>query len=169
MAEAGILHEDDRVELIGGEIVEMSPIGTRHLACVVALNHLLVASSEGRYFVSVQNPIFLGDNDEPQPDMSLLAERPRPVAETPPGPGEVRVAIEVSDTTLSYDRNVKLPLYAQTGIPEVWIVDLRNQAVEVHAGLEGGRYTKVGKYRRTDELRSESVPGLTLPVQEILG
>lgn len=169
MAEVGILHEDDRVELIGGEIVEMNPIGTRHLACVTALTHLLVVSSEGRYFVSVQNPIFLGGDDEPQPDLSLLAERPRPDAEAPPGPTDVLLVIEVSDATLSYDRNVKLPLYAQTGIPEVWIVDLQNEAVEVHAGPEGRRYAKVGKYRRGDEVRSASVPGLTLPVQDILG
>ena len=119
MAEAGILHEDDRVELIGGEIVDMAPIGTRHLAWVVALTHLLVVASEGRYFVSAQNSISLGDEDEPQPDLSLLRSRPDREAPRPPGPEDILLVVEVSDTTLAYDRRVKLPLYDRAGIPEV--------------------------------------------------
>lgn len=169
MGEAGILHEDDRVELIGGEIVDMNPIGTRHLACVVALNHLLMASVGGKYFVSVQNPISLDDGDEPQPDLSLLKERPRPDAEAPPGPENVLLAVEVSDTTLAYDRNVKLPMYATAGIPETWIVDLQGEKVEVFTGTEGGRYAGKRAYVRGDEVRSETVPDLSLPVTEILG
>ena len=169
MGEVGILREDARVELIGGEIVEMNPIGTRHLACVVALNHLLVALSGGKYFVSVQNPISVGVGDEPQPDLSLLKERPRPDAEAPPGPEDVFVVVEVSDSTLAYDRNVKLPLYASAGIPEVWIVDLRGEKVEVFTGLESHRYAGMRAYVRGDEVRSETVPDLTLPVTEILG
>ncbi len=170
MAEAGILHEDDRVELIGGEIVDMTPIGARHLACVVALTHLLVASSAGRYFVSAQNPISLGGGDEPQPDLSLLKERPRPDAGGPPGPEDVLLVIEVSDTTLAYDRDIKLPLYARAGIPEMWVVDLRNGVVEVHTEPRTGGYASVRRYDRgDDELRSETVPDLILPVGEILG
>src|SRR5215218_7227158 len=113
MAEAGVLGEDDRVELVGGEIVDMAPIGSRHLACVVALSHLLVEASGGRFFVSVQNPVRLGERNEPQPDLSLLGRRPRPEASAPPGPEDVLVVVEVSDTTLSYDKNTKLPLYAR--------------------------------------------------------
>jgi Uma2 family endonuclease len=169
MGEVGILREDDRVELIGGEIVEMNPIGTRHLACVVALNHLLVALSGGRYFVSVQNPISVGVGDEPQPDLSLLKERPSPDAETPPGPGDILLVVEVSDSTLAYDRNVKLPLYASVGIPEVWLVDLRGEKVEVFTDTEGDRYAGRRAYVRGDEVRSETLPDLTLPVTEILG
>lgn len=169
MGEVGILHEDARVELIGGEIVEMNPIGTRHLACVVALNHLLMASVGSRYFVSVQNPISVGDGDEPQPDLSLLKERPRPDAEAPPGPEDVSLLVEVSDTTLAYDRNVKLPLYASVGIPEAWLVDLKGEAVEVYAAPQEGRYTRTRRHRRGDEIRSETVPDLGLPVAEVLG
>ncbi len=169
MAEVGILHEDDRVELIGGEIVEMAAIGTRHLACVVALTHLLVASVGNRYFVSVQNPVSLSSGDEPQPDLSLLKTRPHPDADAPPGPRDILLLVEVSDTTLVYDRNVKLPMYAGAGIPEVWIVDLRGETIEVHAAPRGGRYTKARKHRRGDELRSETVPDLSLCVEEILG
>src|SRR5215211_3422797 len=101
MAEAGVLGEDDRVELLGGEIVDMAPIGSRHLACVVALTHLLVGASGGRFFVSAQNPVRLSGRDEPQPDLSLLRGRPHPDAPAPPGPEDVLAVIEVSDTTLS--------------------------------------------------------------------
>lgn len=169
MAEVGILREDARVELIGGEIIEMNPIGARHHACVVALNHLLVALSGGRYFVSVQNPISVGAGDEPQPDLCLLKERPRPDAEAPPGPEDIVLVVEVSDSTLAYDRNVKLPLYASVDIPEVWIVDLRGEKVEVFTGMEGDRYKGMRGHVRGDEVRSETLPDLTLPVTEILG
>ena len=147
----------------------MNPIGMRHLACVVALNHLLVALSEGRYFVSVQNPISAGVGDEPQPDLSLLKERPHPDAEAPPGPEDILLVVEVSDTTLAYDRNVKLPLYASAGIPEVWLANLRGEKVEVFTGMEGDRYAGIRAYVRGDEVRSATVPGLILPIAEILG
>ncbi len=168
MAEAGILREDDRVELIEGEIVDMAPIGTRHLACVVALTHLLVIASGGRYFVSTQNPVSLGDGDEPQPDLNLLRCRPDPAAPRPPGPEDILLVVEVSDTTFAYDRRVKLPLYARAGIPEMWIVDLKNGSVEVYAGPSSGGYARVRRYGRRYELRSETVPDLLLPVADIL-
>ena len=169
MGEVGILHEDDRVELIGGEIVDMAAIGTRHLACVVSLSHLLVPLSGGKYFVSVQNPISLGPGDEPQPDVSLLKERPRPDAETPPGPENILLVVEVSDTTLAYDRNVKLPLYAEAGIPEAWIVDLRGETVTRYSGPERGFYASVREHGPGNRVASETVPGLTLSVDEVLG
>lgn len=174
MAEAGILGEDDRLELVGGELVEMAPIGSRHLACVVALNHLLVEASEGRWFVSVQNPVRLGERDEPEPDLSLLKGRPDPAAPGPPGPDDLLVVVEVSDTTLSYDRNVKLPLYAAAGIPEAWIVDLQGRKVEVYAnpGNMGGSaqgYHTFSSYAPGKTIVSETVAGLSLPVNEVLG
>ena len=170
MGEVGILHEDDRVELIGGEIVDMAAVGTRHLACVVALSHLFFAfSGGGRYFVSVQNPISLGPGDEPQPDLVLLKERPRPDAEAPPGPEDVLLVVEVSDTTLAYDRNVKLPLYAHAEIPEAWIVDLRGEAVTRYSGPERGGYGSVRGHGRGEDITSGTVPGLTLAVDDVLG
>ncbi len=168
MAESGVLHEDDRVELIGGEIVDMAPIGTWHLACVVALTHLLVEPSGGRYFVSVQNPVRLDPHHEPQPDLSLLKTRPDP-AGSPPAPGEVLLVVEVSDTTLSYDNNVKLPLYAGAGIPEAWVVDLQGRKVEVHSGPGPGGYRSVREAGPGERLLSETVESLSLPVGEILG
>ena len=169
MGEVGILHEDDRVELIGGEIVDMAAIGTIHLACVVVLTHLFFALSEGRYFVSVQNPISIGPDDEPQPDVALLKERPRPDAESPPGPRDVLLVVEVSDTMLAYDRNIKLPLYAGAGVSEVWIVDLNSKMVSSHSGPERGVYKDVHGYGLGGEISSGTVPGLSLRVNEVLG
>jgi Uma2 family endonuclease len=169
MLEAGVLSEDDRVELIGGEIVDMTPIGGAHLSCVVALTHLLVEAAGGRYFVSVQNPIRLGASDEPQPDISLIKSRPDPNAEAPPGREDVLLVIEVAETSLSYDRNVKLPLYARAGIPEVWIVDLKERKVEVHADPDPEGYRVSRTAGPGEQVRAETVEGLSLPVDGILG
>lgn len=169
VADAGVLGEDDRVELVGGEIVDMAPIGSRHLACVVALNHLLVEASGGMFFVSVQNPVRLGERDEPQPDLSLLGRKPRPEASAPPGPADVLVVVEVSDTTLSYDRSVKLPLYAEAGVPEAWIVDLAGQRVEVHHGPGPGGYGDSWTFGPGERIHSAVVGGLSIPVDVVLG
>ncbi len=169
MGEVGILGQDDRVELLGGELVEMTPIGSRHLACVVALNHLLVEASGGRYFVSVQNPVRLGERDEPQPDLSLLKARPDPEAEAPPGPEEVVLVVEVSDTTLSYDINVKLPLYAQSGVPEAWIVDLAGRRVEIHSDPGPVGYRLRRSFAPGERISSRVMERLSIRVDEVLG
>lgn len=169
MGEAGVLGEDDRVELVGGEVVDMAPIGSRHLACVVALSHLLVEASGGRFFVSVQNPVRLGERDEPQPDLSLLGRKPNPGAEAPPGPKDVLLVVEVSDTTLSYDRNTKLPLYAGAGVPEAWIVDLAGRRIEVHHGPGPGGYRDLWAFGPGEKFSSAVVGGLSVPVDAVLG
>lgn len=169
MSEAGVLGEDDRVELVDGEIVDMAPIGSRHLACVVALSHLLVEASGGRFFVSVQNPVRLSGRDEPQPDVSLLGRRPRPEAPTPPGPRDVLLVVEVSDATLSYDRNVKLPLYAGAGVPEAWIVDLAERKVEVQHGPGPDGYRDLWEFGTGEKISSAVVGGLSVPVDAVLG
>lgn len=169
MLEVGLLSEDDRVELIGGEIIDMTPVGKRHLACVVTLTHLLVQTAGDRYFVSVQNPIRLGRREEPQPDLSLLKTRPDPDVEGPPPGDDVLLVIEVSDTSLAYDKNVKLPLYAKAGIPEVWIVDLPARKVEVYADPAFGGYRSFREAGPGGHVRSETVEGLALPVDEVLG
>ena len=117
MAEAGILHEDDRVELIEGELIEMAAIGTRHFTCVNGLNRFLVRSVGDEAIVSVQNPVRLDEYGEPQPDLAVI--RPRDYRESLPMPEDVLLLIEVSDTTLAYDRGVKLPMYARKGMREV--------------------------------------------------
>ena len=113
MGEAGILQEDDRVELIEGELVQMTAIGTRHFSCVNRLNRLLVMNVRDEAVVSVQNPVRLNEYTEPQPDATVI--RPRDYRESLPMPEDVLLLIEVSDTTLAYDRGVKLPLYARSG------------------------------------------------------
>jgi Uma2 family endonuclease len=167
MGEAGILHEDDRVELIEGEIVEMAAIGTRHFACVNALNRLLVRGVGDEAIVSVQNPVRLDEHTEPQPDLTVL--RTRDYRRSLPGPGDVLLLIEVSDTTLSYDRGVKLPLYARAGIPEVWIVDVVGETLERHTDPSGEIYRSVERAQREGTIRSVALPDLALGADNVLG
>jgi Uma2 family endonuclease len=169
MGEAGVLGENDRVELVDGEIVDMAPIGGRHLSCVVALTHLLVERAQGRYFVSVQNPVRLSERDEPQPDLTLLRKRPDPAAPGPPGPKDILAVVEVSDTTLSYDRNVKLPLYARAGISEAWIVDLKVGNIEVHSEPASDGYRESLSFASGNRVASGIVERLSVPVDEVLG
>lgn len=169
MLEVGLLSEDDRVELIRGEILDMTPIGARHLACVTRLNHILVEQARGRYFVSVQNPVGAVDDSEPQPDFSLLRRLPEPEADGPPSREDTLVVIEVSDTTLTYDRTVKLPLYAETGIPEAWIVDLQNKKIEVYTEPSPEGYRVMRVFAAGEEARSATVEGLSVAVEEVLG
>ncbi len=124
MAEVDILGEDDRVELIDGEIIEMAPIGRLHAVCVVRLTDLFGETLRRRAIVWAQNPIGLGERSEPQPDLALLRWRPNFYADADPRPEDVLLIIEVADTSLAYDRDIKVPLYARAGIPEVWLVDL---------------------------------------------
>jgi Uma2 family endonuclease len=167
MGEAGILHEDDRVELIEGEIVEMAAIGTRHFTCVNGLTRLLVRGVGDAAIVSVQNPVRLDEHSEPQPDLAVL--QTRDYRESLPRPEDVLLLIEVSDTTLSYDRNVKLPLYARAGIPEVWIVDLAGETVERYTGPSGDSYRHVERARRGEEIRSAALPEPAFRVEAVLG
>ncbi len=166
MAEAGLFSEDDRVELIDGEIVEMTPIGWRHANCVNDLTMFLTSFARGRYVVSVQNPLTISDHGEPQPDLVLLKRRPRGRL---PDPDDVALLIEVSDTTLAYDRDVKLPRYARAGIPEVWIVDLEGRRIEAHSAPSADGYGTSREFGPGERVSSASVEGLSLPVDEILG
>ena len=168
MAEAGILSEDDRVELIDGEIVRMSPIGNRHAWCVRRLVQLLTRrTGDHEAIVDSQNPIRLGPYSEPQPDVVVLRFREDYYPEHPT-PTDVLLVIEVADTSLAYDRQVKLPLYAQAGIPEVWLVDLTGDAIERHSEPSEGGYRRVERVGRGETLVSLSLPSLTLRVDDVL-
>ena len=167
MGEAGILHEDDRVELIEGEIVEMAAIGPRHFSCVNRLNRLLVMSVGDEAVVSVQNPVRLNEHTEPQPDFAVI--RPRDYRESLPEPDDVLLLIEVSDTTLAYDRGVKLPLYARAGIKKVWIIDLPGETIERYTDPLEESYRRADRLRRGQRLESISLPGPTPSVDEVLG
>lgn len=169
MAEAGILGEDDRVELIEGEIVSMSPIGSRHTACVKRFNVQLVRQLGDRAIVSVQDPIRLADDSEPQPDLAILRPRDDFYANGHPEPADVLLVIEVAETSRQYDRRVKLPQYARAGIPEAWLADVNGEIIERHARPANGRYQSVTRFRRGQTLTAATIPGLSLPVDDILG
>ncbi|HEV2863026.1 MAG TPA: Uma2 family endonuclease [Pyrinomonadaceae bacterium] len=169
MGEAGIFPPGERVELIEGEIVKMSPIGTRHAARVGWLTQTLIILLQRVALVWVQNPVVLDDLSEPQPDILVLKPRPDFYAESKPKPNDVLLLIEVAETTLAYDRKVKLPIYARSGVREVWIVNLAEERIETYADPAGGVYKTTASFGRGEEVQSRLVASLKLGVSEVLG
>jgi Uma2 family endonuclease len=168
MAEAGILSEDDRVELIEGELVTMSPIGSRHAACVARLTALLFPVG-GRGILWVQNPIRLGARSEPQPDVALLRYRPDFYASAHPGPEDILLVVEVAETSADADRSLKIPLYARYGIPEAWLVDLLEERIEIYRHPTPQGYRSLHIAHRGETVSPTALPDLELSVDEILG
>lgn len=169
LLEVGILTEDDRVELIDGEIIEMAPIGPRHTACVKRLAAFLIRKVKQNAVVGVQDPIQLDDYSEPQPDISVLKWRADFYAQGHPTPQDVLIAIEVADTTLESDQVVKLPSYARAGIAEAWLVDLVNDRLEIHSSPTSGVYQEVRLVLRGQKVISKTIPQLKLKADDILG
>lgn len=168
MAEAGVFAPGDRVELIEGEVVEMSPIGIAHATCVRRLTNLLVRRLGDRALLDVQNPLRLGDRSELYPDLMLLRSRSDGYAGALPAASDVLLIIEVSDRSLAFDRGVKLPLYARHGIAEVWIVDLAAGVVETYREpLEDG-YRERRVAGSGERLAVGPLPGVELMVGEVL-
>lgn len=168
MGEAGIFTEDDRVELIRGEIVEMSPIGRRHVAFVDNLTALLVVRVTGRAIVSVGNPVALSDDTEPQPDLKVLRRRTVPYKEREAWADDVLLLVEVADSSLKYDRTTKLRIYAEAAIPEYWVVDCTAEAIEVHRTPEGSRYRDVNRISGGDAtITLQAFPDVSLALAEI--
>jgi Uma2 family endonuclease len=168
MLDAGILTEDDRVELIQGEIVQMAPIGSAHAACVDRLTQMLVRLAGEAAIVRVQNPIRVSDLSEPQPDFALLRPRDDFYAKAHPRPADTLLVIEVAHSTLAYDLEIKTPLYALAGIPEVWVVDVGGATVRVFSEPSGNRYRIEHVADSEDVLRPVMLPSVQLPVREIL-
>ncbi len=166
MGEAGILTEDDRVELIEGELVAMAPIGSEHIAATNSLNRLLVLAVGDRGIVSVGNPVRLNRHSEPQPDFSVLKPRDD-YRKTLPRPEDTLLAVEVANTSLDYDRKVKLALYARSGIPEVWIVNLAANEVEVYRSPVADNYTVVARAGLAATLTIAAIPDVSIPVARI--
>ena len=169
MVQAGILQEDDRVELIEGEIVEMAPIGSRHASCVDRLTQLLSDQVRLRAILRVQNPIRLGERSEPQPYIALLRPRPDFYAQAHPGPEDILLVVEVADTSAEGEREVKIPLYARAGIPEAWLVDLGGECIEVCRNPSVQGYQVVQRIGRGQRLSPQVWPDLELVVDDILG
>jgi Uma2 family endonuclease len=168
MARAGILREDDRAELIDGEVVQMAPIGDRHASCVINLTDEFASRSAGRYVVSVQNPVRLSRHAELHPDLLLLRPPRSRYASSAPVPDDVLLVIEVSDTTLTTDRRVKMPRYAAAGIPEAWLVNLPRHVIEVYAEPHEGRYQRVTVFRRGERITVNALPDIVIAVDDIL-
>lgn len=169
MAEEGILGEDERVELVGGEILLMAAMGSKHAACVRRLDRRLQRDLGDTASISTQLPVAIPDFDEPEPDIAVLRPRTDEYADAHPTRGDVLLLIEVAVSSLSYDRDVKLPLYARAGIPESWLVTLDAEAVERHAEPSPEGYRRIDRFGRGETIVSLTVPGLRIPVDDILG
>ncbi|MCA1567564.1 MAG: Uma2 family endonuclease [Acidobacteria bacterium] len=168
MVEVGLLAEGERVELIEGQVIKMSPIGSRHAACVTRLNMLFTRSVGRQAIVSVQNPVRLDEYNEPEPDVAVLGARADFYAAAHPTPPDVLLLVEVADTSVEYDRQVKVPLYARAGIAEVWLVDLTSDAVEIYAQPGEGAYLTTRRAARGESVAS-GLAGLSVLVDEVLG
>jgi Uma2 family endonuclease len=169
MAEVGVLTRRDRVELIDGEIVEMSPIGAPHLRCVMYLNEVFVRRLEGRAVVSSQNSLRLSQWSEPEPDLALLRPPLAKYGKAIPASGDALLVVEVADTSQHRDRVVKLPRYAAAGIPEMWIIDLDGGAVEVYREPSPEGYREARRIGRGARVAPGAFPDVVLEVAEILG
>jgi hypothetical protein len=167
LAELGVLREDERVELIAGQVVAMTPIGDRHASCVRRLNRLFALHALELAVTDVQNPVVLGRHDAPQPDVVLLRPRPDGYPRHPRS-ADILLVIEVADTTLAHDRDVKIPLYARAGIPEAWLVDLTAERIAVHREPHADRYAHVRSASPGDVLTPVHLPDVTLAVTDIL-
>jgi|SRR5205085_780905 len=169
MAAAGVFAEDDRVELIEGEIIEMNPIGSRHAACVGRLTKLLERLAGDRAIVWVQNPVQINDYSEPLPDVALLQPREDFYAQANPQPADVLLIIEVADSSVEYDQDIKIPLYAQANIPEVWLVNLPQEAIEIYTQPHEGEYVDISLVKRGEALAAKAIPNLTIDPAAVLG
>lgn len=169
MAEAGVLPPDARVELIDGEVIDRAPIGTRHHAAMLRLSRQLQLSVGERALVSVQGPLSLGDLSQPEPDLMLLQPRADFYARAHPTAADVLLLVEVADTSARYDREIKLPLYARHGVPEVWIVDLHERCVRFFRQLADGRYLDATASETPGLVALPSLPGLAVDLAGVLG
>ena len=169
IAETGVLRDDDRVELVDGEIVQMTPIGSPHAACVDRLNVLLQRSIDVRGIVRVQGPIRLDAHSEPLPDLSVLRPRADFYASAHPMPSDILLVVEVADTSFRYDRDIKVPLYARASIAETWLVDLLNERVEIFTQPTAQGYQQSRRAGRGERLTTSALPTISLLVDDIVG
>ena len=162
LGEAGILDEDDQVELLEGQLVDMSPIGPRHALAVDALMETLVLAVAGRASVRVQNPITLDGGSELQPDVAVVRRPWRGYPTAHPQPDDVLLLVEVANSSLETDSGAKRELYARAGIRQFWIVDLITDCVLVHRKPSGDAYESVTRVAPSGVLDVEELPGVTV-------
>ncbi len=166
MIATGILTEDDRVELLEGEIIAMSPIGDEVVFSLNSLAELLFEQLRGRAVVSMQNPIRLDAHSRPQPDIALWRRRSR---RSLPGPEDILLLVEISDSTLGSDRLVKIPLYARAGISEVWLVNLIDENVEIYRQPQDDMYRSTQTATQGESISPSAFPDMVVPIDAVLG
>lgn len=169
MGETGLIAADERTELLDGEVVFQMPINSRHAGCVNRLNRILGQALADRALIAVQNPVRLDPFSEPQPDLAVLSPRADSYADAHPTPPDVQLLVEVADSSLELDRRVKVPLYAAAGIPEVWVVDLVNAAVEAYREPDARGYRRIERLERGAALQPVGLTGVSVAVDDILG
>ncbi len=168
MAEAGILTEQDRVELLNGEIIAMPPIGSWHAGHVDRFIRILAGPLLERANVRVQGPVRLSDVSEPEPDVMLLKPREDDYTGGHPGPEDVLLLIEVADTSVEYDRGAKLSAYARAGIREVWIVSRGERRIYVYTGPSVGGYANVRRVGHGQSIAPKAFPDVVLEIDKVI-
>ncbi len=169
MFDAGLFANGERVELIRGEIIKMSPIGRRHAACVIRSSDVFTRKLGDRILLSAQNPLALDNTSQPEPDVVLLKRKADCYESGIPQPQDVLLLIEIADSTINSDRELKIPLYAEDGIIEVWLVDINNACIEVYRNPTATGYQDIQKYYRGQNLSISSFLDISIAVDEILG
>lgn len=167
MAEAGVFRPDERIELIDGEIIQMSPVGYRHSGCVMSLNRLLVLGVGNRAAVLPGGSVVIGPRSMPEPDLALLRVRPVPYIKAHARERDILLVIEVADSSLRFDRTVKLRLYARAAIPEYWLVDANAECVHVHRAPAHDGYGEVRRVGRGGVVAPQALSDVALDVDQI--
>lgn len=168
MAEVGLLDAEARVELIDGEIIDMPPIGVGHASVVDQLNRRLISAVDDTAIVRVQGPIRLSRMSEPEPDLSVLEPRPDYYSTRPPTASETLLVVEVSDTTLHFDREIKVPLYARHGVPEIWLVDVPDGRVYFYRSPEHGEYTSCASSDAPGPVELAALPKISIDLSDLV-
>jgi Uma2 family endonuclease len=170
MAETGILTPGDHVELIDGEIISMNPIGAPYAACLSRTEEVIRGLLDpAEHMVRSQSPVRLAADSAPQPDLAVVARRADFYSQAHPTPADIRLLIEIADSSVNYDLRIKTSIYARSAVPEYWIVDLVHDVVEIRRRPAGGEYADVSTLRRGDVITS-SIPALTgIEVDHLLG
>ena len=167
MGKAGIFHQDERVELIEGILIDMAPIGSDHAGQVIQLNTVLNTAFSGRVLVSQQNPIRLGEHSEPQPDVAILRLREDFYRTSHPQPQDILLLIEVSDTTARYDREIKIPLYARHDIPEVWLIDLQHKQLEIYRQPSADGYRQILRPAKDERIALALLADVSVAISDL--
>jgi len=169
MTEVGILPEESGWEIIDGYLIDKMSIGSKHAGTVKILNRILTIWAEKNAIVSVQDPIHIDEYNEPEPDIALLKPREDFYTKSHPTPSDVLLLIEVSDSTVEHDRETKKTLYAEAGIAEFWLINLKNKTIEVYTQPKNSSYYSARILESGETIESAAIENLTLTVEEILG